>query len=144
MSGAQTGVLVVVHGDYGRPLVAAAEGLVGALRLQVTHVTPGQGRAQLRRDLEREIAAQDRGEGVLVLTDLCGSTPANICAELLAERQGSELVTGLNLAMLLKLSTCDRAREARGLARELIASSQRSIIIGSALRAGTDGGSCGD
>jgi len=127
MAAVDTGILVVVHGDYGDPLVAAAEALVGPLGLHVTTVCPEADPAVVRRRVARGIERQDRGGGVLVLTDLCGSTPANVCQQLVGARADCEMLTGLNLPMLLKLATCDRKAGARQLAVELEQSSRRSI-----------------
>jgi PTS system mannose-specific IIA component len=137
-------VLVVVHGDYGGPLVAAAEAIVGPLDVGITSVCPEGDPEDVRRRIVLGIRRHDRGRGVLLLTDLCGSTPANICQLVLAEREDCEMLTGLNLPMLLKLSTCDRTRDARALAKELEVSSRRSITVGTAMGQANGGGARGD
>lgn len=136
-----TTILVVVHGDYGAPLVAAAEALVGPLDVKVIQVCPGTGREALQQRIEHTVRGQAPDGETLLLVDLCGSTPANICLSLVAKSESYEMVTGLNLSMLVKLSTCDRRSGARDLARELQGSSQRSTVLGSSLQ--HDGGSCG-
>jgi PTS system mannose-specific IIA component len=136
MSGAgvqRTGVLLVVNGDYGGALVDAAEVLVGDLDVTVTMVCPADPRASLERRILQAVERVDRGGGLLLLTDLCGSTPANICLAV-AERPDCELVAGVNLPMLLKLSTSDRARSAQELAAELQGTGQRSMVVGAELR----------
>lgn len=136
----QTGVLLVVNGDYGGALVDAAEVLVGALEITVTMVCPADPSGTLERRILRAVEQVDRGAGLLLLTDLCGSTPANICLAV-AERPDCELVTGVNLPMLLKLSTCDRGRGAMELAAQLQSTGKRSVVVGAELR--QKGGACG-
>ncbi len=55
-----------------------------------------------RRDLEVATASVDRGDGVIVLTDMFGSTPSNLAVAMLA-RPNTEVIAGLNLPMLVKL-----------------------------------------
>jgi mannose/fructose-specific phosphotransferase system component IIA len=137
----ETTVLVVTHGDYGHPLVATAEALVGPLDVNVLQVCPGTGREALQRRIEQYVREREPAGETLLLVDLCGSTPANICLSLVTQNETCEMVSGLNLAMLVKLSTCDRRIGARGLARELLGSSRRSTVLGSSLQ--PNGGPCG-
>jgi mannose/fructose-specific phosphotransferase system component IIA len=137
-----TGVVLVVNGHYAAQLRAAAEALVGPLDLAIAVVEQDvrAGASEMRQRVSEAVTQQDHGQGILFLTDLCGSTPANICLSFLAEKTGSELITGLNLAMLIKLSTCDRQLAAGALAAELHRTSQRSIKLGSEIIA--KGGCC--
>jgi len=132
---ATLGVVILVHGDYGEPLVRAAEAIVGPLEVAWVQARPETTATELRQQIDRALAAQDRGKGVLVLTDLCGSTPANLCLGFFPERPGIEILTGVNLAMLMKLSTCDRTLTTREAAEELQGSARRSIQIGTDLLA---------
>jgi PTS system mannose-specific IIA component len=87
----------------------------------------------LRRRIADALRDQDAGRGALVLVDLCGSTPANLCQQLVESHPGSEILTGLSLPMLVKLATCDRRQPAAELAGKLRDSSHRSLQIGSDL-----------
>jgi len=104
----EVGVVVVTHGCVCGDLVSAAEDIVGALP-DVVSVPTGAGEPSLviQRRVAEAVAAADRGGGVLILTDLHGSTPANACIAQL-DRHGVEVLFGVNLPMLIKLSTCDR------------------------------------
>ncbi len=129
----KTAVVLVVHGGYGAPLREAARQLLGTLELSLIEVSPGMRPAEIRERIQREMAGPGAQEEILFLTDLCGSTPANICLQLLSERPGSELLTGVSLPMLMKLSTCDRSLSASDLAQELRRTAQRSVQLGSEL-----------
>jgi mannose/fructose-specific phosphotransferase system component IIA len=140
---ASTGIVMVLHGTYGGPLRVTAEELVGPLGVSLVQVVQGEGVADLRQRIMKAIADQESGgREILFLTDLCGSTPANICLKLIGERQNAEIVSGISLATLIKLSTCDRRQPAKALAQELLKSSQRSIQLGSDLL--RRGEPCGD
>ncbi len=123
----KTGVVLIVHEHYGAPLLDAARALVGELDVKLVEAPLEEPVEQLRGRVLQVAAAVDSGGGVLLLTDLCGSTPANCCLHVLATHPGSEMVAGLNLPMLIKLSTCDRSRPPAELAEELARTAQRSI-----------------
>jgi PTS system mannose-specific IIA component len=67
------------------------------------------GQAQTDNDIRARfnsaISAVDDGDGILILTDMFGGTPANLGLSLMAEGK-VEVLTGVNLPMLIKLATC--------------------------------------
>jgi PTS system mannose-specific IIA component len=130
----QTGIIVVVHGEYGGPLLRAAEAIVGGpLGVALVEAPPSAEVEVLRQRISDALGDVDGGQGALVLVDLCGSTPANLCQQAVELHPGSEILTGLSLPMLVKLATCDRREPAAELAGKLRESSHRSVQIGSDL-----------
>ena len=99
------GVVIVTH--YG-----LAQEFLQALRLIVPEapeflavaIEPNQSVEEMRQAVGTALRAADRGEGVLVLTDMFGGTPSNISLSFLEDRR-VEVVTGVNLPMLIKLAT---------------------------------------
>jgi PTS system mannose-specific IIA component len=130
--GPEVGVVLVTHGCVCGDLVAAAEGIVGRLPDVVSVPTdPTEPPPDLQRRIAEAVAAADRGGGVLILTDLHGSTPANACIAQLG-RHGVEVLFGVNLPMLIKLSTCDRRALRPPQLGELLRDvGRRSIRLGS-------------
>ncbi len=126
----RTAVILVVSGAYGVPLLGTAEKLVGPLDLSIIEVGEGETASELRQRIKQIIERVDLGGSVLLLTDLYGSTPANVCLSLLPEYPESEMIAGINLAMLIKLSTCERTLNAGSIAHELQRTAQRSIQLG--------------
>jgi len=125
------GVIISTHGKLAQELIRTAEGVVGPLpQTQALEVAMG---GDARAELRRAVIAVNQGGGVVLLTDLLGGSTTNICLSLLAE-ENVEVVTGVNLPMLLKLNPL-RARVANAaeLARELAAVGQKSIIDASDL-----------
>jgi len=99
------GVLLVAHGDMGQELIRVARSLLGELPLPAAAVSmpndcdDGAAMAQALGLIDR----LDTGAGVLVMTDLYGATPSNICGRLGDLGEHTRRVSGLNLPMLLRV-----------------------------------------
>ena len=110
------GVVVVTHGQLAIELVNAAEMIVGDLP-QFTAVSIGwhDDVNDAREDIAQAIERVRGEEGVLLLTDMFGGTPSNLGMTFL-EKDRIEVITGVNLPMLIKLAglrnrpTCSRWR----------------------------------
>ena len=98
------GVLITTHGNLGNELIVAAELIKGPLS-GVLHVSIDQtkGVEDLKKEIGSAVRKLDTGRGVIILTDLFGGTPSNISLSFLKEGK-VEVVTGVNLPMMLKLS----------------------------------------
>jgi PTS system mannose-specific IIA component len=98
------GAVIVTHGHLASEFIAAAEMIVGP----IPHVTPASidwhdDIDVARAELERAITRVSRSRGVLLLTDMFGGTPTDIASMFLDNPQ-IEVVTGVNLPMILKLA----------------------------------------
>jgi len=98
------GGVIVTHGHLASEFIAAAEMIVGP----IPHVTPASidwhdDIDVARQELERAIARVDQGRGVLLLTDMFGGAPTDIASMFLGDSK-VEVVTGVNLPMILKLA----------------------------------------
>ncbi len=99
------GIVICCHGKMGDGIRDAAELIVGPQeQLSVVSVKPGDGGNDILEALNAAIQQVDKGDGVLLLTDLFGGTPTNIGCTLLNERN-LEVVTGFNLPLLIKIMT---------------------------------------
>ena len=98
------GVLITTHGNLGNELIKAAELIKGPLN-NILHVSIDQTKdvEELKKEIGNAIKKLDKGRGVLILTDLFGGTPSNISLSFMKEGK-VEVLTGVNLPMLLKLS----------------------------------------
>jgi PTS system mannose-specific IIA component len=96
------GIVVVSHGRLAEELVAAARTIVGEVpAIAAVSIGWSDDVAAARQAIEDAIA-EVGGEDVLILTDMFGGTPMNVSLPFLSERV--EIVTGVNLPMLIKLS----------------------------------------
>ncbi|MCL4820006.1 MAG: PTS fructose transporter subunit IIA [Vicinamibacteria bacterium] len=124
------GVVVVTHGGLASELVAAAAQIVGELpRSAAVSIGWSDDPVAAREAVERAIA--DVGaEGALVLTDMFGGTPTNLALPSLGP--SVEIVTGVNLPMLIKLSSV-RDGELKDVARVIREYGQAAIHVASEL-----------
>jgi len=98
------GALVVTHGHLAQELVTAAEMIVGEMSyIRAVSIGWHDDVNDATKEIERHIAEVDRGGGVLILTDMFGGTPSNIAISF-HEPGRVEVVTGVNLPMLLKIA----------------------------------------
>jgi PTS system mannose-specific IIA component len=97
------GVLITTHGNLGNELIKAAELIRGSIK-GIIHVSIDQtkGVEDLKKEISTAIKKLDQGMGVLILTDLFGGTPSNLSLSFLKGGK-VEVITGVNLPMLLKL-----------------------------------------
>src|SRR5213078_4508483 len=123
-SGRVAGV-IVTHGMLATELLAAAEMIVGHVA-HIAAVSIGwhDDVDAAREEIERAIVRVDSGRGVLIMTDMFGGTPTNIAGMFLKEDE-VEVVTGVNLPMIVKLASeagddtlLDVARRVREQGRE--------------------------
>jgi PTS system ascorbate-specific IIA component len=97
------GLLIITHNTIGSALLETATKMLGAcpLRAETLEITEDMERDLLLGQARAMAAGLDSGEGVLVLTDLYGSTPANIANALAGE--GVRVLAGVNLPMLVRV-----------------------------------------
>jgi PTS system mannose-specific IIA component len=105
------GVVIVTHYGLGSEFLQALRLIVPeAPEYQAVSLDPSQSVDEMRRLIAAGIRAADRGEGVLILTDMFGGTPSNLALSFLKEHP-VEVVTGVNLPMLIKLATLRDAKK---------------------------------
>ncbi|RPI77166.1 MAG: PTS sugar transporter [Desulfobacteraceae bacterium] len=96
------GLLIVTHCDLGKELLHAAEFIVGRIEAADTvAVTETTGSEKMHKEIEQKIKALNKGQGVLVLTDMFGGTPSNLSLSFLDEKV--EVLTGVNLPMVIAI-----------------------------------------
>jgi mannose PTS system EIIA component len=129
------GVVVVTHEGAADALLLAAKAIVGPLPATVGVPVPvGEPQPTIVERLSRACAQVDEGAGVLLLVDLHGSTPFHAAMAMLDGTRPAEVLCGVNLAMLMKLSTADRADGPPVALAELLREcGRRSIRLGSEL-----------
>lgn len=117
--------VIVTHGQLASEFLAAAEIIVGAVpHIAAVSIGWHDDVEAARAEVERAIAHVSQGRGVLIMTDMFGGTPTNITSMFLSEGE-VEVVTGVNLPMVIKLasqteqdSLADVARRVRDQGRE--------------------------
>ena len=113
------GGVIVSHGQVANELVAAAEAVVGDLSHIVAVSIGWHDDVEMAQDeIRRAIDNVSSGNGVLLLTDMFGGTPTNIAAMFLKENE-VEIVTGVNLPMVIKLASTTQEMTLHELAKEV-------------------------
>lgn len=98
------GVLILTHGGMAEELLAAGRTIMGPLEdFQALTLNWDDGLEAAEEKLEDAVQKLDKGEGVLILTDIFGGTPSNVAMKLL--NPGSlQVVSGVNLPMVVRLA----------------------------------------
>jgi mannose PTS system EIIA component len=128
------GLVVATHGQLAQELLRTAAGIVGPLeRCEALSIGADTSMEDARARLGEAIRRVDGGKGVIVLTDMFGGTPANLALTFLDDRL--EVVTGVNLPMILRLATSRSADDLplRGVAEQVAAHGQKNISLASEL-----------
>ncbi len=123
------GIVLVSHGRFASELLGAGEIIVGKIDNSVAvDIDPKMGMDEISGKVESAIRAVDHGKGVLLLTDMFGGTPSNIGLSYLGTGQ-VEVVTGVNLPMIVKFPMARQTMALPDLARHLADCGQRGITI---------------
>ncbi len=122
------GIVIATHGNIGAALLETAVDMVG-------FSDPGVKAISLHANVDRASGWQtigdavddvDTGNGVLILVDMFGGTPSTLALSLLAEKQ-VEVLTGVNLAMVLRAILRRKKQSLEQLAPDVLAYGQRNV-----------------
>ena len=125
------GVVVVTHGQLAAELVNAAEAIVGDIA-NIAAVSIGwhDDVDHAREEIGQAIGRVATETGTLVLTDMFGGTPSNLAVTFLQPGR-TEVVTGVNLPMLLKVANLREAADLKAIARTVREHGQSAVWVAS-------------
>ncbi|MDP1920609.1 MAG: PTS sugar transporter subunit IIA [Myxococcales bacterium] len=127
------GLVVASHGHLAEELVATARQIVGEVQHVATlSVEPGASPEEIRARIKEAVKSVDDGEGVLVFADLIGGSPCTQSLSL-CQQARIEVVTGVNLPMLLKANSLRGQLPLLELAHQLAQYGQKNITCASDL-----------
>jgi PTS system mannose-specific IIA component len=127
----KVGVVIVTHYRLGEEFLQALRLIVpDGPRFHAVSIDPKQSVEEMRTSIAAAIGAASQGDGVLILTDMFGGTPSNISLSFLKEHR-VEVVTGVNLPMLIKLATLAEEKSLEELAPFIKNYGQRNISVAS-------------
>ena len=133
------GMVLATHGELGRALIGAMEMIVGAQPLVAALSLQVSDRLEdATSRLQEALDGADEGDGVLVLTDMLGGTPSNLCLALIGGPRPVEVVSGVSLPMLLKAVQARRDSDLRETAAQVKKVGRAAIIVASEALAGPD------
>ncbi len=104
------GLCLISHNRIGEALLDTAVSMLGGqpLPAAVIAVTPASDPAQVLERARAAVRELDQGDGVIVLTDMFGSTPSNIATALKRDNEHVTVIAGVNLPMLVRLMNYPR------------------------------------
>ena len=127
------GVVVVTHGQLATELVNAAETIVGDMpAFAAVSIGWHEDTEDARHEIEQAVGRVDKGSGVLILTDMFGGTPSNLAMTFLVQGK-LEVITGVNLPMLIKLANQLEQRDLLNIARDIREQGRNAIWVASDL-----------
>ena len=136
------GVVVVTHGQLATELLNAAETIVGDLpRFAAVSIGWHEDTQDAREEIAQAIARVRQGESgqdglkVLILTDMFGGTPSNLAMTFLAPNE-VEVITGVNLPMLIKVASMKEESDLLAVAREMREHGRHAIWVATDLLKG--------
>lgn len=131
------GIVIVTHGRLGDSLVETAEFILGSRIEAITAVSININEApdELRGKIVRGIKTVSRKKGTLILTDMFGGTPSNLSYSFLEEGK-IEVLSGVNLPILLKAVNSREKMELTKLSEILEIYGKKSISLASGILKG--------
>lgn len=98
------GLILVSHRHLAEEMKAVMEHVVGPQEnVETVSIFPTDDMEQRRTEIQEKIARVDKGDGVIVLTDMFGGTPSNLAISMMTQ-DNVEVLAGMNLPMLIKLA----------------------------------------
>ncbi|HSA58244.1 MAG TPA: PTS fructose transporter subunit IIA [bacterium] len=133
------GTIVVSHGNIGMEMVRVARSIVtDAAPMAGVALEHDEDATQMRDKILAAIREVDRGGGILLLSDMFGGTPSNLCLSFLQEGR-IEVITGVNLPMLIKLASFRGERPLAEIAAFIREYGQKNIALAGEVLKGSAG-----
>jgi PTS system mannose-specific IIA component len=127
------GILIISHGRLAEAFISSVKSLAGNLqRIKGVPIWPKDRKEEVKDRIQRGIGEVDDGDGIIILTDVLGGTATNLSLSFLKEEK-VEVVTGVNLPMLLTLCSYRRGKALEELGRLVKKSGRRSIMLAKGL-----------
>ena len=129
------GVVLVTHGQLAEEFRHAVEHVVGPQeQMEAVAIGADDDIEQRRRDIIAAVAKVETGSGVIVLTDMFGGTPSNLAISVM-ETGRVEVVAGMNLPMLIKLSSVRKGDDIAAAVEQAQTAGRKYINVASQLLA---------
>ncbi len=123
------GIVIVTHGSLAQELLKTTEFILGSLDGWATvSIDAGRSPEVMHQNIKQAIKDADRGNGVLILTDMFGGTPSNISLSFL-EGGKVEVLTGVNLPMMLKTAQLREKSTLAEAAQQIAEHAQKNIVV---------------
>ena len=131
------GIVIVTHSQLGEALIGAAEFIIGSRpeSIESISIDLSENAEKLREKIDQGIKKVMGQEGVIILTDMFGGTPSNLSYSFLEEGH-IEVLSGVNLPILIQAVNMRKKMELDQLAANLEAFGKKSISLASGILKG--------
>jgi PTS system mannose-specific IIA component len=121
-------VILITHGQFGQEILRTAQDIVGRQEsIAALAVTPEMGPENVAQALQETLERISTGDGALILVDMLGGTPCNT-ALLKTKNIPAEVLTGVNLYMILSSFTHRDTMDLKSLAIKVAEDGRRAIV----------------
>ncbi|MDA8852193.1 PTS sugar transporter subunit IIA [Hyphomicrobiales bacterium] len=125
------GIIIVTHGNLALELKSAMEHILGVQKnIEIICISSDDDLDERKNDIEGSIKKIDSNNGIVILTDMFGGTPSNLAISFLKTGK-IEIISGVNLPMLVKLIGLRDSNDLNEVAQETKNSAQKYISIAS-------------
>jgi mannose PTS system EIIA component len=125
------GIVIVTHKELAEALIDVCNLILGRQEGMVAvSLDPSAPPETSKQQIQRALSKVNNGHGVIILTDMLGGTPSNLTLPFLQEGK-VEVVTGVNLPMLMRLSALRQQKNLAEVALALKQSGQKGIAVAS-------------
>jgi PTS system mannose-specific IIA component len=129
------GGVIVAHGKVGEELLNALTIILGeAPNIEAISIGWYDDVEESKRRIAASLKRVDQRSGVVIFTDMFGGTPSNLSFAFQKDGQ-VEIITGVNLPMLIKFVSLQRSNSLREVARKVVDQGRKNIHLASALLA---------
>lgn len=130
------GLVLVTHGRLAAEFVSAMEHVVGPQEaVKAICIGPEDDMEARRQDIAQAVEAVEAGSGVILLTDMFGGTPSNLAISVMSPGK-VEVIAGVNLPMLIKLSSVRLGDDMAGALQEAQVAGRKYINVASQVLSG--------
>lgn len=135
------GGVIITHGDLATALLNSADAIAGDIERVLTVCVEGsESTEEIAAMLEDALSRLSREDGIVIFTDMFGGTPTNIALTFLdgsgGDRGGVEVLTGVNLPLILKFLNNRRDSDFKELISQLTEYGRKSIVLASEMLKG--------
>jgi PTS system mannose-specific IIA component len=125
------GVVIVTHRELAEALISVCDLIMGHQEgMLAVSLDPSEPPETSMGQIKTGLTQVNNGNGVIILTDMLGGTPSNLSLSFLQEGK-VEVVTGVNLPMLMKLALLRETKDLKEVASALRQSGQQGITVAS-------------
>ena len=127
------GIVLVTHGNLALEFISAMQHVVGKQeQVEAVCIGPEDDMEMRRNEILQKVEKADKGDGVVLLTDMFGGTPSNLAISVM-DKANVEIIAGVNLPMLIKLATARKDKTMKVCVTEAQEAGKKYITVASQL-----------